>query len=98
MLTASAITGKGILEIWETVEKFLANVKSSGFFNERRKFQTVEWMLTMIESSLKHNFYSNKKISGSLSSIKKQVLSGDILPTIAAEKLLKIFYMSFSDE
>jgi len=30
--------------------------------------------------------------------VKDQVLNGEILPTIAAEKLLKIFYKSFGSE
>jgi len=98
VLTASALTGKGIKEIWDTVEKFLSVVKPSGVFDERRKFQTVDWMFSLIENNLKHSFYSNSKVSNNLSAIKKQVLNGEILPTIAADKLLKIFYNSFGDK
>ncbi len=96
--TVSAITGKGVIEVWDTVEAFLANVKLSGVFDERRKFQTVDWMLTMVENNLKHNFYTNNDVSKNLPLVKRQVLNGEILPTIAAEKLLKIFYNSFGSE
>ena len=98
VLTASALTGDGIKEIWNTIEKFLSEVKPSGVFEERRKYQTVDWMFSLIENNLKHNFYSNSNVSSSLSAIKKQVLNGVTLPTIAAEKLLKIFYNSFGDK
>ena len=98
VLTASALTKNGIKEIWNTIEKFLSKVKSSGVFEERRKHQTVEWMFSLIENNLKHNFYSNGNVGSSLSVIKKQVLNGETLPTIAAEKLLNIFYNSFGDK
>lgn len=98
VLTASALTGNGIKEIWETIGAFLSLIKPSGVFEERRKFQTVDWMFSLIENNLKHNFYSNSKVSDNLSAIKKQVLAGETLPTIAADKLLEIFYNSFGEK
>lgn len=96
--TVSAITGTGIKEMWDTVEEFLQHVKTTDIFENRRKSQTVEWMFTMVENELKHNFYANKIITKNLSQIKTKVLSGETLPTIAADTLLKLFYQSLSND
>ena len=89
--TCSAKTGEGIPELWSLINNFSELTKSSGIFDERRKSQSLEWVYSMINEQIKNNFYNNPEIIKLLPKIKEEILSGNILPTAAAEKLLKIY-------
>ncbi len=88
VLTASALTGKGVKEIWDVVEEFISVTKNSGVFDEQRKNQSLQWMYDLIEENLKKSFYENEIVKKELNKIEKQIKSGKMLPTSAAEILL----------
>lgn len=90
----SALTGEGIPEFWEVVEKFKETTKANGIFDKRRKNQTLEWMNKMIDEKLLSEFYNNDRITKEFKLINKKVLNGEILPTEGAEHLLNL-YKSF---
>jgi LAO/AO transport system kinase len=92
--TCSALTGEGIPETWELIKAFEKHTKTSGVFEERRKNQALEWVYSMIENYLKESFYNNKDVREQFPRIKQAILKETLLPTTAAEQLLKTFYMS----
>ncbi len=85
----SAITGEGIHEIWEMINKFIETTKASSVFDKRRKQQALEWVFNIVNDYLKESFYGNRNIQKEISNIKNLVLQGDLLPTTAAENLIK---------
>jgi len=85
----SAITGEGVREIWEMINKFTETTKASGVFEERRKSQALEWVFNIVNEYLKESFYGNRNIQKEISNVKNSVLNGSILPTTAAEILIK---------
>lgn len=87
----SALTGEGIQEFWEVVEKFQEITKASGVFYDRRKNQALEWMNKMVEEKLLSDFFTNGKIIKELNLINNKVLKGEILPTEGAERLLNLY-------
>lgn len=87
----SAINGEGIEELWNVIEKFKEHTKSTGVFEERRKSQALEWVYSMVEEQIKKSFYTNPEIIKSIPKIEKEILSGKVLPTAAAEMLLGMF-------
>lgn len=89
--TGSALTGKGIPELWDVIKKFEQLVKESGIFEQRRKDQTIEWVFRMIEDTLRDEFYNNEKVQKAIALMKEEILKDKITPTLAAEKLLGIF-------
>ncbi|HSL88707.1 MAG TPA: methylmalonyl Co-A mutase-associated GTPase MeaB [Ignavibacteriaceae bacterium] len=89
--TGSALTGKGIPELWDVIKKFEQLVKESGVFEQRRKDQTIEWVFRMIEDTLRDEFYNNEKVQKAIALMKEEILKDKITPTLAAEKLLGIF-------
>ncbi len=89
--TGSALTGKGIPELWEMIKKFEKTVKQSGVFEQRRKDQSIEWVFRMVEDTLRDEFYNNEKVQRAITSIKEEIISDKITPTLAAEKLLRTF-------
>lgn len=90
--TASALTGEGIPETWEMIKTFEAQTKAAGVFDARRKNQALEWVYSMIDSYLRDSFYTNPDVREHFPRLKKDVLNGTVLPTAAAEELLKIFF------
>jgi LAO/AO transport system kinase len=87
----SALTGEGIENIWNVITKFKEHTKSTGAFEGRRKNQALEWAYSLIEEQIKKSFYNNPDIIKSLPKIQKDILSGKILPTAAAEELLRVY-------
>ncbi|MBK7631076.1 MAG: methylmalonyl Co-A mutase-associated GTPase MeaB [Ignavibacteriales bacterium] len=87
----SALTGKGIPELWDVIKKFEKTIKQSGIFEQRRKDQSIEWVFRMVEDTLRDEFYNDEKVQQAIASIKQEILKDKITPTLAAEKLLKIF-------
>ena len=91
VLTASALTGEGIDKIWEMISEFIKLSKINNSFMEERKKQSLQWMYSLIEESLKNSFFNNPDIKKDLKEIEKQIISEKILPTVAADILLKKF-------
>ncbi|MBI9073212.1 MAG: methylmalonyl Co-A mutase-associated GTPase MeaB [Melioribacteraceae bacterium] len=89
--TCSALTGKGISELWDVIKKFEKIVMDSSVFDKRRKDQTIEWVFNMIEEELKEQFYNNENVKSQFPALKAKILSEKILPTSAAKMLLDIY-------
>lgn len=89
--TASAIKGKGIRELWELILQFERVTKESGVFEERRKEQALDWTFSLIEEALREQFYQNQSVKTMLPKLRDDIKNGILLPTAAAEKLLRLF-------
>jgi LAO/AO transport system kinase len=99
--TCSALTGEGIPETWQLINEFETLTKKTGIFEKRRSDQALDWVFSMVENYLKDDFYHNKNVNKVLSILKEKVLEGKIVPTEAAESLLKTYYsalISYSPE
>ncbi|MBN1632635.1 MAG: methylmalonyl Co-A mutase-associated GTPase MeaB [Ignavibacteria bacterium] len=88
----SALTGEGIPELWNIIEDFKTSTVNGGIFDERRKQQMLEWTFNIINEYIKDSFYNNKVIQKEIINYEKKVLTGEILPTTAAEELLKLYF------
>lgn len=88
----SAITGEGIPELWDLIVEFRSLTYGNGAFLERRKQQMLEWTFNIINEYIRDNFYNNKVIQKEIVRYKEKILSGEILPTTAAEDLIKIYF------
>ncbi len=86
--TCSALNNEGIDNIWQIINKFEQNTKSSGVFDSRRKEQLLDWMHSMLEEALKTNFFSNPKIKSEIPNLKNDILEAKITPTTAVQILL----------
>ncbi len=90
----SSLTGEGIPELWKMIEKFRELTVKSGEFQKRREDQTIQWVYTMVEDFIRQSFYNNPLVKAKSDGIRGGVLGGSMLPTEAAEDLLKTFYTS----
>jgi len=91
VITASAIEKMGIKKIIKIAEKFRVDTKSTGIFQKRRKDQSFNWTVSIVEDFLTNSFYSNKTVQKKLEEIKKEITGGNMLPTDGAEELIKSY-------
>lgn len=89
VLTCSALNNTGITEIWKTILSYVQKMHSSGFWEQNRQKQNIEWLYTFIRQTLEEDFYNNPIVKDKLSGIKESILSGQILPIQGAKELLE---------
>ncbi len=89
--TCSALTGKGIGEAWQLVEKFHAVREPTGAIAARRAAQAREWMWSEIREGLIATLKSNRAVATRLPELEVEVAAGRITPTAAARRLLEAF-------
>lgn len=88
----SALTGTGLVDLWKVITAFEAQTKQSGTFEQRRSRQALEWVFSMVDDYLKESFYGSSSVKQKLEELKPGVLSGEVLPTSAAEKLINSYF------
>ena len=88
----SAVTGEGISGLWDSVTEFITLTTNNGAFEERRKQQMLEWTFTIINEYIKDSFYNRKVLQKEIANYKEKILAGKILPTTAAEDLIKLYF------
>ncbi len=92
VITCSALTQKGISEIWASVEKHRSVLSENGNFDKIRSQQNLEWMHDFIKQSLEEHFYQHPSISTHIHTVQQEVSEGKKLPVNAAMELLNLFY------
>ncbi|HFC00962.1 MAG TPA: methylmalonyl Co-A mutase-associated GTPase MeaB [Phaeodactylibacter sp.] len=92
VLTCSALENLGIAEIWSLLIDYQRLTSKRGFFDKKRKEQSLFWLHEQIGNSLKDFFYKNNKIKKRLEEVEKEVLEGKRNSFDAADELLKMFF------
>lgn len=92
VLTCSALTGEGLITLWETVSAFHDAAVASGYFEKNRMTQAVNWMYETINQGMEQRFYSNERVKELLPKLEQRVREGLMPATEAAETLLREFY------
>ena len=87
VVTYSALTGKGIAELWEQVIKHNEKMTATGELAERRRAQQVKWMWTMLEERLTQRLRSDSAVRAKLKSAEAAVAAGRLAPTLAVEEI-----------
>lgn len=90
-LAASAQTGEGLPELWQTVERFLAHTRERGHFLQRRRDQERAWMRAMVEEQLRERFFAHPAVRGLLPDLENAVTGGTLPAATAATRLLAAF-------
>lgn len=82
-LTASALTGDGVPEVWATTLAFFAHVRGSGVLENRRRGQAVEWLHALVLEHLRGRFYGSPLVRERLPALERAVGDGR-MPALAA--------------
>ncbi|MEI6351189.1 MAG: methylmalonyl Co-A mutase-associated GTPase MeaB [Verrucomicrobiota bacterium] len=86
--TCSSLKGTGIAEMWEVIEQFQAIGVETGFFEEHRRKQTLNWIHEMLEQELWRAFTHNPVIVAEWPRVERDVLAGRLSATGAVKQLL----------
>lgn len=87
VLTASALDGKGMDEVWAVIQEFERFTRPNGSFDETRRAQRLEWLDECLEQNFR-NLLNHPALTRSKTKLYRQVLNQQMLPAEAADQLL----------
>ncbi|MFL0181445.1 MULTISPECIES: methylmalonyl Co-A mutase-associated GTPase MeaB [unclassified Mycobacterium] len=88
VLTMSAIEGTGLPEFWETVERHRQTLIDAGEFDARRRAQQVDWTRQLVRDAVLERALSDPAVREVRTEVEQQVLSGELTPALAAQRIL----------
>ena len=77
VLTASALEGTGLAEIWDAIEGHRAVLEESGLLEERRARQREVWLDSMIEDAALEHFLAREGVTEAVQAARAAVASGE---------------------
>ena len=92
VLTASALEGTGLVELWATVLEHRRVLTEAGEFDARRRRQQVEWMWSMVRDAVLDKVSSNAGVKAVRADVEQRVRDGLLTPALAAQEILKLVY------
>jgi LAO/AO transport system kinase len=90
VLTMSALEGTGLEELWDTVERHRDVLTDSGDFEARRRAQQVDWTWQMVRDTVLDRVMSNPVVRKARADVERQVLTGELTPALAAQRILEL--------
>jgi LAO/AO transport system kinase len=91
VLTCSSTQKSGIADVWSMIADYEQLLKSNGFWETKRQAQLKDWMHESILQQLQTDFFSHPRIQQRIEPLEIAVLSGQISPFQAAEKLMALY-------
>ena len=88
VLAASSVSRDGIPDVWRAVEKYFAHVEADGDFDRRRREQAIAWWQALVEQELRVRFLSDPHVAELSVRLEREILAGQLAPSLAAEELL----------
>jgi LAO/AO transport system kinase len=88
VLTMSALSGDGLVELWETVLKHRDVLTEAGEFDAKRLAQQVDWTWTMVRDTVLDRVLTHPEVRRIQAEVERRVLAGALTPALAAQELL----------
>ena len=86
----SALEGRGMEQVWATIEDHRARLGASGELAARRRDQQQQWFVSMLRDGLEERFRSRQDVRRLLPDLEAAVVAARITPTEAARRLLAL--------
>ena len=86
-MSCSSVQEKGIDQVWQNILAYREITKKNGFFLERRRRQSVEWLRSMVHEHLEEIFYRDPNVAGAVDAIERQVSEGSVPVSTAVKQL-----------
>jgi LAO/AO transport system kinase len=90
-LLVSAVTGDGIAEVWEAVQRAHAILRDSGALDRLRSEQARAWLWSEVTATLLHRVRHDPGVQARLAEVEAAVAAGTLSPGVAAARLLDGF-------
>jgi len=89
ILTSSAIEHRGINETWASCKAYFSACNEVNSLALLRSQQNRQWFHQLLENGFRELLYQFPTIKNQIPTLERQILDGTILPTFAADQLLK---------
>ncbi len=96
--TCSALTGEGIPELWQIVQKYRQITTANGYWEQQRRRQNIDWMHALIEEQLRSLFEQHDRVREMIPEVESAVSRGKLLATAGAQRLLREFVQSVTSQ
>jgi LAO/AO transport system kinase len=90
-LLVSAVTGDGIAEVWDAVQRAHAILRDSGALDRLRAEQARAWLWSEVTATLLHRVRHDAGVRARLAGVEGAVAAGTLSPGVAAARLLEGF-------
>ena len=87
----SALRGRGVDEVWQTVEEYRAALTDVGEILARRAAQARQWMWSETADSLLAELKASDAVKAMVGALEQDVTEGRLPATVAAKKLIEAF-------
>ena len=91
VLKCSALSGSGIAEVWDTVERYRRTLEDCGAIAARRARQARAWMWREVGETLMDHLRSHAVVGAMADELESEVGAGRITPAEAAGRILDAF-------
>ena len=91
VMLSSALSGKGIPEVWAAVERYRIALAGNGVFERRRADQARAWMWSEISEALLAELREHEGVRAELKKLEAAVAAGRITPGAAADRAIAVF-------
>ena len=91
VMLSSALSGKGIAEVWAAVERYRAALAGNGAFERRRADQARAWMWSEISEALLAELRDHEGVRAELKKLESAVAAGRVTPGAAADRAIAVF-------
>lgn len=87
----SAVTGEGMIDIWQDILEFERMTRDSGHFEERRRTQAEHWLYQTLDERLIDALHDDPTVSGLLDEYEAKVVRREVSASAAADAILNAF-------
>ncbi|MCC7377293.1 MAG: methylmalonyl Co-A mutase-associated GTPase MeaB [Verrucomicrobiales bacterium] len=91
VLVGSGLTGEGIADLWQTVERFYAQLGVKGGIASRRAEQLRQWLDDLVREELQRRLDRHQGVRMLRPELERGVAAGEITTVRAARMLLEAF-------
>ena len=88
-ILVSAVTGDGIAEVWEAVQRAHRVLRDSGALDRLRAEQARAWLWSEVTATLLHRLRHDPGVQARLAEVEAAVAAGTLSPGVAAARLLE---------
>lgn len=96
VVTCSGLTGQGIGELWERIEKHRRLMTDNGERGARRENQRLTWLANQLQDRLMDKFYSDPNLKNLLDDVRAELRAGSTTVSTGVDRLLSAFHSNNS--
>lgn len=88
VINISAIEKRGIDEVWNAISQFIEMNKKSGYFQQNREYQYLEWFDSLLNEAIFNKLFSDKSIQNLIKELKNKIIQQQITPVVAVNQII----------